>query len=35
MINRSAITSDIVTVGLISLAAVTLAWMIGMIWGIC
>jgi hypothetical protein len=35
MTDRSAITSDIVTVGLISLAAVTLCWLLAMIWGIC
>jgi hypothetical protein len=35
MINRSATEFDIITVGLVSLAAAMLAWMIGMIWGIC
>lgn len=35
MTDHSVFASDIVTVGLVSLAAVTFAWMVGMIWGIC
>lgn len=35
MTDRPATESDIITVGLVSFAAVTFCWMVGMIWGIC
>jgi hypothetical protein len=35
MTDRSATAPDTLTVGLTAFAAITLAWMLGIIWGIC